>query len=475
MNASYIRSSHFRYTDLINMQTFAHRTYIFFTNEFNYSNRQGGGFAEATVRVHVLDRNEFPPRLERTEYRGVISEASPPGTLVSELPAESVASRRLATTPLVLRTLDEDSVAHRRRSYRILDPDAARLFAVDPVTGALTIRARLDRETAASHSFRVRVLDAGSPRLASSSSAEIVVIVLDANDTPPRFSRQTYETTLSRPTVAGVAVLALSATDPDETGETLEYDVVDGDETGAFSIDETGTLLVRRPDDLADSYRLRVRVSDGEFSTTARVRVDVKDLADAGFSFRQTDYYASAVENETRPTTVAALTIVGAALDEHVEFRIANPGAPFAIGRTSGVVRTTGGPPLDRETATAHELLVEAHGAPGPNGEPRIARARLHVTVTDVNDNCPTFVELPYAGAVEAGAAPGTRVLAVRAVDADVGDNGDVRYEMKRGHGELFRVDRRTGLVSLKQTPDSRDEPHRLVIAAFDGGERVRR
>lgn len=41
---------------------------------------------------------------------------------------------------------------------------------------------------------------------------------------------------------------------------------------------------------------------------------------------------------------------------------------------------------------------------------------------------------------------------------------------MKRGHGELFRVDRRSGRVTLKQTLDAHAPLHELVIAAFDGG-----
>lgn len=44
---------------------------------------------------------------------------------------------------------------------------------------------------------------------------------------------------------------------------------------------------------------------------------------------------------------------------------------------------------------------------------------------------------------------------------------------MKRGHGELFRVDRRTGQITLKQTLDAHNQLYSLVIAAFDGGESI--
>jgi hypothetical protein len=89
------------------------------------------------------------------------------------------------------------------------------------------------------------------------------------------------------------------------------------------------------------------------------------------------------------------------------------------VGRTSGAVRSTG-VPLDREVRDSYSLAVEAvSGA-------RVARARLHVAVTDVNDNCPVFVERPYVAAVRAGAEPGEPVLRVHAVDLDANDNGEV-------------------------------------------------
>lgn len=77
---------------------------------------------------------------------------------------------------------------------------------------------------------------------------------------------------------------------------------------------------------------------------------------------------------------------------------------------------------LDREVRDSYTLLLQARSAGGA----RVAHARLHVTVTDVNDNCPVFTERPYVAAVLAGAEPGTPVLRVHAVDLDANDNGEV-------------------------------------------------
>lgn len=56
----------------------------------------------------------------------------------------------------------------------------------------------------------------------------------------------------------------------------------------------------------------------------------------------------------------------------------------------------------------------------------------------------------------------------------DSGDNGEVRYELKKGHGELFKVERKTGEISLKMKLDGHNHEYQLTIAAYDGGEFVK-
>lgn len=276
----------------------------------------------------------------------------------------------------------------------------------------------------------------GNPRLPSDSVAKVVVEVVNVNDCPPTFTQATYEATVLLPTARGVSVLSLSASDPDDPAALtpLKYDVIDGDARGAFSLSAGGELSVAEPGVLAASHRLRVRVSDGLYSSTARVEIRVREPDNSGLAFQKADYYGSVVENSTKPATITVLNVLGAALNEHIEFRILNPVEGFEVGATSGAVRSTG-LALDREERDAYELLLQARSAGAGTGAGagagagvggRVAHARLHVAVTDVNDNCPVFVEQPYVAAVLAGAEPGAPVLRVRAVDADANDNGEV-------------------------------------------------
>lgn len=61
----------------------------------------------------------------------------------------------------------------------------------------------------------------------------------------------------------------------------------------------------------------------------------------------------------------------------------------------------------------------------------------------------------------------------VHAIDMDSGDNGEVRYELKKGHGELFKVCRKTGEISLKQNLEGHNREYQLTIAAYDGGRQA--
>ena len=52
----------------------------------------------------------------------------------------------------------------------------------------------------------------------------------------------------------------------------------------------------------------------------------------------------------------------------------------------------------------------------------------------DVNDNSPVFRSPRYARKMSEGVSVGTIVLVVQADDADIGSNGDIRYDITTGN-----------------------------------------
>lgn len=222
-------------------------------------------------------------------------------------------------------------------------------------------------------------------------------------------------------------------------------------------------------DKIGSAYRLQVRVSDGIFSKTAYVNINVETSENSGLIFQKAVYEGSILENSTKIATVTIVNVLGSMLNEHIEFRILNPTDMFQIGLTSGVIKTTG-KMFDRELQDNYKLIVEARSEQSEWERPRIAHVIVNVTIVDVNDNSPMFVNLPYYAVVSVDDPKGSVITKVHAVDLDSHENGEVRYEMKRGYGELFRVDRQSGEVTLKQTLEGHNRDYELLIAAYDGG-----
>jgi len=323
----------------------------------------------------------------------------------------------------------------------------------------------LDHETIPIFTFHVRVSDVGKPRLSAEVAARVQISVQDVNDCAPTFAATEYNVTLLLPTYNGVAILNPVASDRD-AGASLRFDLIEGNTANAFQVDSsTGLLTVFDPSAVRGS-RLVIRVSDGKFSSVCTVTVRVERSENSDFVFQKTEYYGSILENSTKVSDVAVVNVLGSALNEHIVFSILNPSDMFVIGETSGGIRTCG-KRFDREMKDKYELIVEARSK---EDERRVAHVRVNVTIMDVNDNCPIFVNLPYYAVVSVTAVKGDVVTSVRALDLDSGENGEVRYELVKGHGELFKVLRKSGDIELKQSLDGHNRDYELIIAAYDGG-----
>ena len=187
----------------------------------------------------------------------------------------------------------------------------------------------------------------------------------------------------------------------------LRYDIIDGNKAHTFDIDpQTGVITVYNPERMKRSYLLRVRVSDGKYSNVCQVNVMVEKSENSGLMFQKDVYEGTIPENSTRITTVAVVNVLGSALNEHIVFSILNPTDMFVIGPTSGAIRTTG-IRFDREVCERYELIVEAKSHTPSKEKPRVAHVIVNVTVLDINDNCPMFVNLPYYAVVSVDAQKG--------------------------------------------------------------------
>jgi hypothetical protein len=176
-------------------------------------------------------------------------------------------------------------------SYSITAGNTGGAFAIDPLTGQITVAdgSLLDYETNPSFSLTVQVQDDSADGLID--TATVTIDLNDVND-PPTVDDQSFA--VGENSALGTVVGTVTASDQD-TGQSLSYAITAGNTGGAFAIDSaTGEITVATPAMLdfetTPTFNLTVEVTDNGtpiLSDTATVTINVADvneapLADAG-------------------------------------------------------------------------------------------------------------------------------------------------------------------------------------------------
>ncbi|XP_028444570.1 protocadherin alpha-3-like [Perca flavescens] len=105
---------------------------------------------------------------------------------------------------------------------------------------------------------------------------------------------------------------------------------------------------------------------------------------------------------------------------------------------------------------------------------------RIEVSVLDINDNSPAFIEQSFSLNISESMSPGERYLLPIAVDADIGSNSVKTYKLSQN--EYFSLDVQSGgehgvsaeLVLQKALDREKQPVLKLILTAVDGGNSVR-
>ena len=281
-----------------------------------------------------------------------------------------------------------------------------------------------------SYKFKVKVSDGGVPNLAAFTDVE--VFVQDVNDLPPTFIAHTFGAVVFLPSFPGIEVVTVRATDGDTLPLTnLSYSIVTPSLTKIFDISSArGVITVKNSSVLQEAvYHMKVSVSDGNFTDEATVDINCIPLPLSDLKFSQEIYNTSVVEGISTTSEITEVRAVGYSVGETITYSLVTPSDFFVISESTGVVSTLPGKEFDREAVDRYEVVVQARDDRKPS--PRVAQSAVLVTVEDVNDNEPKFVEESYFFVVQVSADVGAFVGQVEAHDKDIGSNGAIRYANK--------------------------------------------
>lgn len=127
---------------------------------------------------------------------------------------------------------------------------------------------------------------------------------------------------------------------------------------------------------------------------------------------------------------------------------------------------------LDREVKDFYKVQVIAKDKGTP---PKQSILQIRITITDINDNYPTFTKSFYNVSVSNEHNMATPIVIISASDADIGRNGKVYYypssESADWFKTQFRVDKTSGEIFLNEKlPVKRWKPIKIFLVATDEG-----
>ncbi|XP_072223127.1 cadherin EGF LAG seven-pass G-type receptor 3 [Leuresthes tenuis] len=415
------------------------------------------------VGITVSDRNDHSPIFEQTEYRETIRENVEEGYPI-----------------LQLRATDSDSPSNANIRYRFIGDTAViarAAFEIDPRSGLITTRGSVDRETNEHYALQVEASDQGKDPGPRSATVKVFITVLDENDNVPQFSEKRYVVAVKEDVRPHSEILRVSATDRDkDSNSAVHYNIIGGDSRGQFSIDSfTGEIQVVAPLDyeVEREYALRVRAQDNGrpplSNNTGIVSVQVTDVNDNPPIFVSTPFQASVLESAPVGSSILHIQAIDTDSGDNarLEYRLTGTGSdtPFVINSATGWVTVSS--ILDRESVEHYFFGVEARDYGMP---PLSATASVTITVMDVNDNRPEFLQKEYYARLNEDAAVGTSVVTVTAVDRDV--NSAVTYQITGGNTRnRFAITTAggSGLLSLALPLDYKQERrYVLTVTASD-------
>ncbi|XP_076655070.1 dachsous cadherin-related 1 [Halictus rubicundus] len=417
--------------------------------------RNGVSVGYCQVELTVEDVNDNTPMFPTTAVRISVPESYP-----------------LHTALYVAHATDPDTTPSLPIRY-VLGQNSNDLFGIDARSGELYLARRLDYETQQHHGLLIRALDGAG----LSANLSLAVEVQDVNDNPPVFERNEYHVEVPEGAKLDSQILQVTALDLD-TGNNarLSYRLQG---STAFRISpNTGWIYLAQTLDreTLDRHVLTVLATDNgspAATASASVLVTVRDDNDNDPRFEKDFYGFELLENLPSGTLVGSVSASDPDLDKNalLRYAVVQANSSFAVDPDTGEISTR--EPLDRETKSVHELVLEARDQGTPS---RAARVPLKVTVLDVNDNSPEIVD-PQGDVVSVREEqpPGTEVARVRALDTDLGENATVTYTILKDRDSdgynVFTIDPITGMIRTKAVLDHEERNvYRVSVKATDAG-----
>ncbi|NXP53242.1 CDHR2 protein, partial [Heliornis fulica] len=403
--------------------------------------------ASTLVTVTVIDINDNKPQFyhcslpscnfstSTQNFRGNIIEHS---------------SSRLPVSNLSIIAHDPDKGINSKYELYLQGPNAS-AFIVSPTeimgTGEVQILVQdpssVDYEKSHVMTLQIIANDNGNP-MDCCSTATVTIDLIDSNDHNPEFPQSTYSLSVMENSPIGTIISPnITAYDPDSgVWGQITYELLPDSIRKVFTVNATtGAVLVHNSSlldrETRSIYYANLQAKDGgNLTGTTVLEITVLDANDM-VPIVTGSYFISVEEGQNITTQIQAIdNDEPGNLNSKLGFRIL-PGPfsnNFTINTATGEMHSKR--PLDREALEDEQgqmvVTVEVYD----HGMPELSTSvNVTITVGDINDNTPVFLNQSYEFSVFED-APGSYVGEVEATDADRTEiNSRISFTIQRGSG----------------------------------------
>ncbi|XP_026136921.1 protocadherin Fat 2-like [Carassius auratus] len=404
------------------------------------------------LAINVLDANDNPPLFSQPRY-------------VVNIPENTEVDKSI----FKVSAADFDSEDNGAFTFSLLT--FTDLFKIDEVTGVVKVTGPLDRETFSRYDITIEARDQAKLDPQLFSFTELVVVLEDINDNPPKFVPTIYRIKVPEDFPPGTVLLWVESFDLDlDSGGLISYNLKNS-EAGTFFLDtSTGSLTLEHELDFEKQqfYNLTVRAVDHgkprSLSSSCFIEVEVLDVNENLNRplFTEFVHNTAVMEDATVGTSVLTLTAVDNDLgrDGVVRYYIHDGSGlgVFTIDEETGVIQTAG--LLDREAVPHYWLTVYAKDL---GTVPLVSWTEVYIEVWDINDNPPELSQPVYFGSVQENLPKDKSVLKVSATDMDKSSEGKLAFQILDSQRVYFTIDAKTGVISTLAPLDREQKAEHII------------
>lgn len=291
------------------------------------------------------------------------------------------------------------------------------------------------------------------------TKSKVTLNLNNLNDNPPTL--ENAEITINENTKNETTVLLLNAVDADNLNN-LVYSISEGNSSDAFKID--GNKLVVNNQEKLDyettqSFNLKIKVTDGQFSDEATITVNLKNLNDNPPTFK--DQTVSIDENPQYHQTVVVLKATDPDNMGDLTYYVSEGNSGYSFTTIGDTLKVHNSKMFDYEKTKNFTIKVRV--SDGLNK----TYATITVNLNNVNDNSPSISLNPIK--MDENPTNGQEVTSLTGTDPD--NLGGLTYSITAGNeSNAFKIDGNSLLVAdASQIDYEKVKSFNLKIQVSDG------